>query len=280
VRPSLFSLGGLELHSYGLAIAVGFAVGVVVAAREARRLGLEGGAFVDLLFWILVTGILGSRLAFVLLNAGDYLRLCAGGAARPLGRVLADCAAPLKIWEGGLVFYGGVLGAAGAVALFARRHRWPFGKVADALAPGLALGHALGRVGCFFAGCCYGKPWAGGVAFPRGSVAFDELLRRGLVAAGAATTPPLHPVQLYEAAGELVIFGVLLALRRRMPLPGGVALAYAVLYGVLRFGVELLRGDPGRGFVTPGLSLAQAVSAALAVAGALTLWRAGRRPAP
>jgi phosphatidylglycerol---prolipoprotein diacylglyceryl transferase len=278
VRPTLFSLPlgrGVEVHTYGLAIALGFTLGVVVAARQARRAGLDGEAFVDLLFWILVTGIAGSRAAFVLLHAGEYARLCAGaGQERSWGQVAADCAAPLRLWQGGLVFYGGALGAAGAVALFARRHRWPFGKVADALAPALALGHAVGRLGCFFAGCCYGKPWRWGLAFPRGSVAFDDLARAGGL---ADATPPLHPTQLYEAAGELAIFFVLIFTRRHQRFAGATALLYAVLYGTLRFVVELFRGDAGRGFVAGGLSVAQVVSVALVVAASAVLVRVGRR---
>jgi phosphatidylglycerol---prolipoprotein diacylglyceryl transferase len=262
VRPTLLTLPlgarGIALHSYGLAIALGFALGVVVAARQARRAGLDGGAFVDLLFWILVSGILGSRLAFVLLHGAEYARLCAAG----------DCAAPLRLWEGGLVFYGGAVAAAGVAALFARRHRWSFGQVADTLAPSLALGHAVGRLGCFFAGCCYGKPWPAGVRFPHGSVAFDEFARAGAMPAAAVTTPPLHPTQLYEAAGELAIFFVLLHGRRRQRFHGATALLYAVLYGALRFVVEIFRGDAGRGFVTSRLSAAQLISAALAVGAA------------
>jgi phosphatidylglycerol:prolipoprotein diacylglycerol transferase len=287
VRPTLFSLPlgrGVELHTYGVAIALGFTLGVVVAARQARRAGLDGDAFIDLVFWLLVTGLLGSRLAFVLLHAPEYGRLCVGlGAARSWARVLADCAAPLRIWEGGLVFYGGALGAAGAVALFARRHRWPFGKVADALAPALALGHAVGRIGCFFAGCCYGKPWSAGVAFPRASVAFGELVRAGSLPGDAASTPPLHPTQLYEAAGELAIFFVLLLARRRLRFDGATALLYAILYGTLRFVVEIFRADEGRSLVAGRLSVAQVVSVALVVGAAAAMARVtrdGRRRGP
>jgi phosphatidylglycerol:prolipoprotein diacylglycerol transferase len=263
VRPTLVTIHGLALHSYGLAIAVGFTLGVVVAARQARRVGLDGAAFVDLLFWILVWGIAGSRLAFVLLNAGHYWRLCASGT---------DCLAPVKIWQGGLVFHGGALAATGAVLLFCRRRRWRFGQVADVLAPALALGHAAGRIGCFLAGCCYGKPWAAGVSFPPGSVASDEL-------APGRLTPPLHPVQLYEALGDLAIFVALVVLRRRRHSEGAIALVYALLYGLLRAGVELFRGDAGRGFVAPGVSVATLVSVALAVTAAALLWRAARTPA-
>jgi phosphatidylglycerol:prolipoprotein diacylglycerol transferase len=253
VRPTLFTLPfgahGLGVHSYGLAIALGFAAGVVLAAREARRVGLDPGAMLDLLFWILVSGVLGSRLTFVVLHAGDFVQLCRQG----------DCAAPLKLWQGGLVFYGGALSATVAVALFTRRHRWSFGQVADLLAPALALGHVFGRLGCFFAGCCFGKPLGAGVSFPPGSVAFDELTRTGAVAAGATGTPPLHPTQLYEAAGELAIFFLLILTRRHRRFAGATALLYAASYAGLRFVVELFRGDAGRGFVGP-LSTAQVMS--------------------
>jgi phosphatidylglycerol:prolipoprotein diacylglycerol transferase len=271
VRPTLFTLPfgahGLGVHSYGLAIALGFGAGVVLAAREARRVGLDPGAMLDLLFWILVSGVLGSRLTFVAVHAGDFVQLCRQG----------DCAAPLKLWQGGLVFYGGALAATGAVALFTRRQRWSFGQVADILAPALALGHVFGRMGCFFAGCCFGKPCrAVGVSFPPGSVAFDELVRTGVIGPGASGTPPLHPTQLYEAAGELAIFFLLLLTRRRRPFAGATALLYAVAYAVLRFGVELLRGDAGRGSLGP-LSTAQVTSLIVGTSAAVLLVVGGRR---
>jgi phosphatidylglycerol:prolipoprotein diacylglycerol transferase len=255
VKPSLGQLFGLDLHSYGLLIAVGFALGTVLAAREARRLGMDGEAMLDLIFWVLVTGIAGSRLAFVLLNAGAFVSLC---------RDHGDCAAPLKIWQGGLIFYGGVLGAAASVWHFVRKQRWPFAQVADVLAPSLALGHAFGRMGCFLAGCCYGKPWSHGVVFPPGSAASDEL--------GRGFTPPLHPTQLYEAAGELAIFFVLVSMRRRLGFRGATALLYALMYGVLRFNVELFRGDAARGFVG-FLSTAQVISLLLVAGAGLALRR-------
>lgn len=282
MRPSLFTLpGGLQLHSYGLGVALGFAVGIALAARQARRVGLDGGAILDLSFWILVAGVAGSRVTFVALNLGDYARLCATGtgAARGALQVLSDCAAPLRIWQGGLVFYGGAAAAAAAMVLFARRRGWPFGKVADVFAPGLALGHVLGRVGCFFAGCCFGKPAAGaGASFPPGSVAFDELVRTGAVPAGASATPPLHATQLYEAAGELGIFFLLVALRPRLRFHGATALLYVGAYAAVRFVVEAFRGDVSRGFLGP-LSTAQVAGLALAAASAAAYLALGRRAA-
>ena len=157
----------------------------------------------------------------------------------------------MHVWEGGLVFYGGAVGAALVALFFARRERWSFWVLGDVFAPGVAIGHALGRLGCFAAGCCFGKesgPW--GVAFPSGSVAFDELGAVGALAPNASFTPPLHPTQLYEAGGELAIFALLCAVRPRLRTrPGALVLTYAVLYALLRFCVELFRGDMARRYI-------------------------------
>jgi phosphatidylglycerol:prolipoprotein diacylglycerol transferase len=165
--------------------------------------------------------------------------------------VLSDCTRLLHVWEGGLVFYGGVAGAVIVAVIFARRERWSFWVLGDVFAPGVAVGHALGRLGCFAAGCCFGKPsGAWGVAFPVGSVAFDELGSLGELSPNASYTPPLHPTQLYEAGGELAIFALLLALRPRLrERPGALVLLYAALYALLRFVVELFRGDVARRYV-------------------------------
>jgi phosphatidylglycerol:prolipoprotein diacylglycerol transferase len=264
VKPILFSLalGGRQLpvRAYGLAVALGFTAGVVVAAREARRQGKERdvGDLLDLAFWILVAGVLGSRVAYVLLNVGLYARVCGAG----------DCLAALRLWDGGLVFFGGVIAATAATALFVRRRGWGLGATADLLAPGVALGHAFGRLGCFLAGCCYGRPWAAGVTFPPGSVAFADGARG-----------PVHPTQLYESAAELAIFATLVVLRRRPRAPGTIALVYALLYGAVRAIIEIWRGDAGRRFLfqigTPpvALSTSQAIGIVAAAAAAALLLR-------
>ncbi len=229
MKPMLLSLhlGGREigLHTYGVLIGCGCAVAIVLAFREARRQGLDGSKILDLSFWMLVTGLLGSRLLYVALNARTFARICAGGgddeiAARSLGRVLGDCTRVFQVWEGGLVFYGGFI-AAGLVAFFfARRQGWSFWALGDLFAPSLAIGHAFGRLGCFTAGCCFGKAcdvaahWC--TRFAADSVAFEQLRSVSAVPDGATLTPPLFPTQLYEAIGELAIFGVLLLVRRRL----------------------------------------------------------------
>ncbi|HVU50917.1 MAG TPA: prolipoprotein diacylglyceryl transferase [Polyangia bacterium] len=299
MRPILVTLhvGAREIgvHTYGLAIAAGLAVGIALGAREARRRGLDVGRVLDFAFWGTVAGLLGSRLTYALVNAGEFARACARGAGGPRGAldVVSDCTRLLHVWEGGLVFYGGIAGAALVAIAFARRERWSFSVLADVFAPGVAAGHALGRLGCFAAGCCFGKesgPW--GAAFPSGSVAFEELASLGVLPPGASFTPALHPTQLYEAAGELAIFGVLLALRPRLRArPGALGLTYAALYAGLRFVVEMFRGDVARRYVlelaTPRLagwlgvpagepvflSTGQLMSLVLLAACALAAWR-------
>jgi phosphatidylglycerol:prolipoprotein diacylglycerol transferase len=257
MRPVLLTLhlGSSELgvHTYGLMIALGLGVGIAVGAREARRRGLDVGRVLDFAFWAVVVGLVASRVVYGLVNIGDFARACTQGTGEPrgLGRVISDCTRIVHVWEGGLVFYGGLAGGALVAVAFARRERWSFWTLGDVFAPAMAIGHALGRLGCFAAGCCFGKeagPW--GVAFPRGSVAFDELHALSALPPGAAVTPPLHPTQLYEAGGEALIFAVLLALRPRLRArPGALVLVYAALYAVLRFVVELFRGDVARRFV-------------------------------
>jgi phosphatidylglycerol:prolipoprotein diacylglycerol transferase len=299
MRPVLVTLhvGAREIgvHTYGLAIAAGLAVGIALGAREARRRGLDVGRVLDFAFWATVAGLLGSRLTYALVNAGEFARACVHGTGGPRGalELLSDCTRLFHVWEGGLVFYGGVVGAALVAVHFARRERWSFAVLGDVFAPGLAIGHAIGRLGCFAAGCCFGKesgPW--GVAFPSGSVAFEELGSLGALSPGASYTPPLHPTQLYEAGGELAIFACLLALRPRWRArPGALVLAYAALYAGLRFVVELFRGDVARRYVvdlvTPRLagwlgvpagepvflSVGQVMSLVLLAACAVAAWR-------
>jgi phosphatidylglycerol:prolipoprotein diacylglycerol transferase len=247
--------GGRQIgvHSYGVLIAVGLAFGVAIAYQEGKRQKLDGGRVLDLAFWLIVAGLVGARLAYIIVNAADYARVCVGSGVPPrgAGAIFGDCTRMLRVWEGGLVFYGGIIAAAFVVHRFSKREGWPAAQIADLFAPALAIGHAFGRIGCFAAGCCYGKElnanW--GFAFPPGSVAFDQYVATGM-SPDAIGTPGLHPTQLYEATGELLIFGLLLALRGRLrPRPGSLLLVYLALYALLRFGVEIFRGDYARRFV-------------------------------
>ncbi len=223
--------------SYGLMMALGYLTALLVIYRRSRPTTISSDDMLDLLFWILISSIAGSRAFYVIMNLDAF-------ADRPW--------TALKFWDGGFVFYGGVIAALGAGALVVRMKKVSFAMAADMVAPGLSIGHALGRIGCFGVGCCWGKVSTGfpSARFPIESVAFNEFQESGFLAADAATTPPLHPVQLYEALGECLIFLGLVFLERKKPFHGAVILCYLVFYGVLRFLTEAFRGDPARGFIT------------------------------
>ena len=280
----------ISLPAYGLAVSVAIALVVLLVARQAPRVGLARDAVLDLSFLLLLSGLAGSRLLYVLLNAGDYARLCAGsGQSRGASAALRDCLAPFRIWDGGLVFYGGALGAAAVAAVFARKQGWRFAVLGDLFAPALALGHALGRLGCFFAGCCFGQVCAASgvpcVAFPPESVAHSQLVAVGALASAAAATPPVHPTQLYESLALLALYFALLWRAPRKHFHGEILCLYVLGYAGLRMLLELYRGDLTRQFLLElrwpalagllglppgdplGLSTSQAVSLALLAAG-------------
>jgi phosphatidylglycerol:prolipoprotein diacylglycerol transferase len=284
MRPILYSahLFGQEfaLHSYGVAIATGFLVAIFLGARQARRVGEDPDAVLELCFWLLVSSMIGARLLFVLTNLHAYGEACSDGIAEhSLSAVLWGCTRALHVWEGGLVFYGGLLGATGFAWWFTRRRNLSFRRIADVLAPQIALGHFFGRLGCYAAGCCWGRP-AGGWAprFPSESLAFQQMVTDGLVAPSSTLTPPLHPVQLYEAFGELALYFLLSLYARKKRYDGQILVAYLGAYALLRFVVERYRGDAIRRFLVPGVSTSQLLALlTLPLAFALALrWR--RRP--
>jgi phosphatidylglycerol:prolipoprotein diacylglycerol transferase len=268
----------LPLHSYGLLIASAFLVGIWLAQREARRRGQDPERLADLSFWILVAALVGSRVFFVFVNFDDYF-----GSRATISTAVGRIPRLLAFWEGGLVFYGGFIGAALTAWWYMRRHRMPFLAYADTLIPSVAFGHFLGRLGCFFAGCCWGGvagghlPWA--VAFPPESLAFQTFAGRddpgAFLAADRHATLPLHPVQLYESFGELGLFLLLvLVVRPRKAFHGQVLATWLLSYAVLRTVVEFFRADVERGVVR-GFGVGQWTSLAIFVTGA-AIWASAR----
>ena len=245
----------LSLRSYGAMMALGFLVSVWLAVRAARRAGLDPQIMLDLAVRLLPAALIGSRVLYVLVHAREYALACYAPArfnallqpAQPLTG--PDCMAVLRLWEGGLVWYGAFAGGLLAAALFCRARGVSLARVADLATPGGALGHALGRVGCFLAGCCWGKPCAGawGARFPAGGLAWLEQRAEGVIEGWAESTLPVHPTQLYEAGGELILLFVLLALRRRQRFDGQIVGTWALGYALLRCGVEVFRADSARG---------------------------------
>jgi phosphatidylglycerol:prolipoprotein diacylglycerol transferase len=254
MHPVLIKLGPLAIHTYGFLIAVGFLTGLLLAMHQAKREGISSNTIIDLGFYILLSAIIGSRLFFVFLNFGHYVQ---------------NPADIFKIWEGGLVFYGGVLLALPTAIWYVKKHNLNVWITADIFAPSLAIGHVFGRLGCLAAGCCYGKtaqslPW--GIMFTD-----TDCL--------APTNVFLHPTQLYESAGEFLNFLILLSLRRHKSFNGQLFMTYLLLYSVMRFIVEFFRGDVARGFIGPYLSISQVISIvlfAVAVTGFIILRRKNR----
>jgi len=239
--PILFQSGGFIVYAYGFFIAVGFVASLVLASLKIRnsKIGISFGNLVDLFFYTVLSSIIGSRLLFVIINFNDYRQ-------NPMGI--------FKIWEGGLVFYGGLLLAIGVSLWYMRWHRLPIWKVADLISPLIALGLFFGRIGCFSAGCCYGKetslPW--GVVFKHP----DSL---------APLNIPLHPAQLYDAANGLAIFFFLNWMEKRKTFDGQIFWLFLFLYAITRFFIETLRGDP-RGFLFGNLlSTSQGIGVPLAI---------------
>ncbi|HZZ86433.1 MAG TPA: prolipoprotein diacylglyceryl transferase [Anaeromyxobacteraceae bacterium] len=269
----------LPLHSYGLAMATAFLVGIQVAQRLAKRDGLDPERVGDLAFWIVIAALVGSRLYFIAVNWDDYF-----GAGASVETALGRIPRLVAIWEGGLVFYGGFLGAVAVSVWYMRRHRMPFLRYADALIPSVALGHFFGRLGCFGAGCCWGGvshshlPWL--TRFPPASLAYQTFAARPnaaeLLAPDQLTTLPVHPTQLYESFGELGLFLALVFLvRPRRSFHGQVLATWLLCYAVLRSLVEVFRGDLERGVVA-GFGVGQWTSVVIFAAGAALLaW--GRR---
>ncbi len=244
--PILFHLGPLTIRTYGAMVALAFLASLQLARQVARVRKIGEAFFLDLVALLIVSGLLGARIFYILVNL-SYFR------DHPWES--------FKVWEGGLVFYGGFLLAALVGIVFTRYRGYPVDEVADCLAPALALGQAIGRWGCFFAGCCYGRP----TSMPWG-VKFKD------PASLAPLGVQLHPVQLYESTGNFLIAILLWSLlQRRRETHGDIFWLYVFLYGVLRFAMETLRGDD-RGPVYGGLAPSQIIAlAAILIAGSILL---------
>ena len=248
--PRLLTTPLFTIHTFGALLALAYAAAYWWLMRDGRRHGLNADALGELAFWAITGAIVGAKALLLL---------------REPPASLADLFSRSTLTSAG-DFYGGFLGALAACAVFFRRdRRLDFWRAADLCAPAIALGQAIGRIGCFMAGDDYGR--AANVAW---AVTFTD--PEAAAIGGVPLGVPLHPVQLYESIVCFALFLLLLRLRRRWRRPGDTILAYTIGYAMARFMLEFFRGDMDRGFVFDGwLSTSQFIALAL-MAVVIMIW--------
>ena len=234
MHPTILDLGlfgrVLAIDAHGLCLTLGALAGLVLTSVLARGRAHTPSEIRELSLELVLIGILGARLLFVATHLWTYTSICRFAIDSDDG-ALWTCARPLWIWEGGLSFYGGLLAALGWLAWRAPRRGLAPLAIADLSAPGLALAYGIARVGCFLGGCCFGRATSSalGVRFPPESAAFQLLFDRGAITRGSEATPPLHPVQLYDAAAHVLLCVCLLILAHKKPLgPGRLFIVFLV----------------------------------------------------
>jgi len=237
MHPILFRIGNWPVYSYGVLLAAAYLTALQLAVVRARHRGVDGARVMDLGIYLIIAALVGAKLMLVIVDFKYFL---------------ANPAELKSLVSAGGVFYGGLLGALITAIVLVRRYNFRIWTTADLFAPGIALGHVIGRLGCLLAGCCYGKPtdvpW--GITFTNPDAAANVGTPLGI---------PLHPTQLYDAGAELLILILLLVTERRgRPFEGRTFWLYMLLYGISRFIIEFFRGDD-RG-VMMGVSTSQFVS--------------------
>lgn len=236
--PKLFTIGSFSVPTYGVLVALGFLAGLTVTMRLAKRAGMNPEKVTNLAVYCALAGIVGAKLFMFLFDLGDYIR--------DPGQIFS-----METLQAAGVFHGGLILALLFAIFYMRREKLPLLRTMDAFAPGIAIGQAIGRLGCFAAGCCWGRecslPW--GVRF------------RSNEAAPVPLNKALHPVQLYESAVDLMIFWYLYRQFGRNEKPGRIIGLYLVLYSIARFIIEFYR-EHEQALVGP-FSLTQWIALAL-----------------
>ena len=257
MHPKLFEFGPVALHTYGLLLAISFLAGIWITSRNARKEGINTDFVWNLGIVILLAALVGSKLLLLIADFSYYAEnpreIFSLSTLRSMG-----------------VYYGGLILALAAATWYTRKHRLPAWRMADCIAPGIALGQAIGRLGCLAAGCCYGAPtnlpWA--IRFTD-SYASENM--------GTPFNIPLHPTQLYESVGTLVLFGYLMWRRTRPHRTGQIMLEYLGIYAVLRFIIEFFRADDRGAIFHDLLSTSQFIAILMFLAATLLFFYIRRK---
>jgi len=263
MRPILFYLPfGLPLYAYGAMLTLSVIAGRMLAVRLAARAGIDPRLADRCSLWTFVGALVGARLLYVVTNLDQF-------------DSVIDV---VRWWKGGVVAYGGFLGGLAGSIVFCRIHRVRLLVWADCAIPSVCLGLIVTRVGCFLAGCDFGRPWDGpwAVRFPAGSPAVVEQTLLGLLPRGALQSLPVHPTQLYESLAGVVLLAGVMAVRRRQARPGQALAVFALGYAVLRYVIEMVRADPNRGSLGP-LSTSQVIALVTFLSASAFLYLRGRQ---
>ena len=243
----------IRIYSFGVLMVIAVWSALALTSRRAKRVGIDPEQIGDLAFFVILLGLVGARLFYVVEVWGK--------------EGMTSFADIFAIWRGGIVLYGGLLGAVFGFVLYRILRPLPVLMTLDAVAPALALGVAFGRIGCFLNGCCYGDrcnlPWA--VSFPSRSIPWFDHRDRHWIAENAARSLPVHPTQLYSAIDGFLLVALLTAyfpLRKR---DGEVMALLLLTYPLTRFLIEGLRDDDGVFLL--GMTISQAMSIAIFVTG-------------
>ncbi len=249
--PILLQIGNFKIHTYGVLVAFAFLVGIFLAAKEAKRTGVDPEKILDITFYLIIAAIIGSRVLYIILHYPYFLE-------NPLEMI--------KIWRGGLVFYGGFILALAVVIRYIKKNQLDLWKTFDILAPSIAIGQGIGRLGCFFAGCCYGKettlPWAITFSHP------ESLAKLGVT---------LHPTQLYSSINAFSIFFILTVAKRYKKFDGFLLWLYVLLYSVTRSIIEFFRGDERGLIFYQSISTSQFIGIILGITSVFMLFYLGSR---
>ncbi len=293
MKHTLFALFGIDVPSYFGMLALGLALATFIGSRWVHAIGRDKEVIIDLGLAVTIAGVIGSRILHVLADGyfWDYVHACtdpskvdwhitaqqcrsaafdgiwdtAKSVCHPKER---NCFAWAAFWAGGLTYYGGLIGASAYAWVFLKREKFPFWKAADMAGFAIPLGLAWGRMGCFLAGCCFGRVcdshalW--GATFPKWSPAWDLHVKEHRITDTAVQALSVHPAQLYESVGSLLIAVVAyLVVVPRKRYDGQVFVFFITAYGVLRFLLEFMREDDRGGVL--GVSTSQWISIALIV---------------